>query len=138
MIGLGFSVNLRLSHCTFPEPASSALAALPAMADATKAALVCKNVRRSSQAIACSFHERGRSSGELDLVLSADRAKSDPLPLGTMRRRGDLLERFTRTGQSRKLGHCALPRSTPTALARAKRGLPRCSLKSDVVASRLR
>jgi len=49
----------------------------------------------------------------------ADRAKSDLLPLGTMRRRGDLLERFTRTGQSRKLGHCALPRSTPTALARA-------------------
>src|SRR5690349_7133412 len=67
MIGLGSSVNSRLSHCAFPE-ASSALTALPAMADATKAALVCKNVRRLSQAIACSFHNRGRRSGELDLV----------------------------------------------------------------------
>src|SRR5258708_34612189 len=79
MIGLGFSVNLRLSHCTFPEPASSALAALPAMADATKAALVCKNVRRSRQAIACSFHERGRSSGELDLVLSCRQGEIRPV-----------------------------------------------------------
>src|SRR5277367_6249855 len=70
MIGLGFSVNWRLSHCIFPDSASCAPLALPAMAGkATKAALVCKNVRRLSQAIACSFHERGRSSGELDLVL---------------------------------------------------------------------
>ncbi len=62
MIGLGFSDNSRSSHCAFPQPASSAPAALPAMADATRAALVCKNVRRLSRAIACSFHEQGRSS----------------------------------------------------------------------------
>src|SRR5580704_5109899 len=121
MIGLGFSVISRLSHCTFPEPASSAPAALPAMADATKAALVCKNVRRLSQAISCSFHERGRSSGELDLVLSCRQGEIRPVATRHHEATGDLLERFTQTGQSSKSGHCALPRSSPTALARTKR-----------------
>src|SRR5271168_5319423 len=84
MIGLGFSDNSRSSHCAFPQPASSAPAALPAMADATIAALVCKNVRRLNQDIVCSFRVRGRNSGDLDLVLSC--RQGGIRPVATRRR----------------------------------------------------
>src|ERR1700721_2675501 len=103
MIGWGFSDNSRSSHCAFPQPVSSAPAALPAMADATRAALVCKNVRRLNQDIVCSFRVRGRNSGDLDLVLSC--RQGGIRPVATRRREavGGFARAFHADGQSRKL-----------------------------------